>query len=81
MARKCYICGKGVTTGQSITRRGLAKSKGGVGKKTTGITKRTFLPNLQNKKALINGKVKKVLVCVKCIKGAKITPPSKSTQA
>jgi len=28
-------------------RRGLAKAKGGVGKKTTGITKRQFKINLQ----------------------------------
>jgi len=62
-------------TGNSIARRGLPKKKGGVGLKTTGITKRKFFPNLQPKKALINGKVKKVLICTKCLKGGKLIIP------
>lgn len=77
MSRKCAICGKKAITGNSISRRGLAKKKGGVGKKTTGITRRKFYPNLQNKRIVINGQVKKVLVCTKCIKGGKITLPVK----
>ncbi|MBU0693260.1 MAG: 50S ribosomal protein L28 [Candidatus Omnitrophica bacterium] len=77
MSRKCEICGKRAMTGSSIARRGLAKKKGGVGLKTTGITKRKFFPNLQKKKAVINGKVKKILICTKCIKGGKLTPAPK----
>lgn len=73
MSRQCKICGKRSITGNSISRRGLAKKKGGIGKKTTGITKRKFLPNLQSKKALINGKVEKILICTKCIKSGKVT--------
>lgn len=78
MSRKCEICGKTAVTGSSISRRGLAKKKGGVGKKTTGITKRIFFPNLQSKKAVINGKVKKILACTKCIKAGKVTIPVRS---
>jgi large subunit ribosomal protein L28 len=72
MSRKCQICGKKAITGSSITRRGLAKKKGGVGKKTTGITKRKFFPNLQKKKVTIKGKIKKITVCAKCIKSGKL---------
>jgi len=78
MARKCAICGKKAISGNSITRRGLAKKKGGVGKKTTGIAKRKFQPNLQRKRVIIDGKIRKILVCAKCIKSGKLTfPPIK----
>jgi len=81
MSRKCAICGKKAITGNSVTRRGLAKKKGGVGKKTTGITKRRFKPNLQKKRVIIDGKVKKVLVCAKCIKSGKLILPAKPASA
>jgi len=80
MSRKCAVCGKTAMTGNRIQRRGMAKSKGGVGKKTTGITKRRFFPNLQPKRVLIKGKVKRVLLCAKCIKGNKAEVPSRSRQ-
>jgi large subunit ribosomal protein L28 len=73
MSKKCEICGKKAISGSSITRRGLAKRKGGVGKKTTGIVKRRFLPNLQRKRVLINGEVRRIVICTKCIKQGKIT--------
>jgi len=75
MSRKCEICGKKAITGNSIARRGLPKKKGGVGLKTTGVTKRRFLPNLQSKRIIIDGKIKKVLVCAKCIKSGKLNLP------
>jgi large subunit ribosomal protein L28 len=55
-----------------MTRRGLAKIKGGVGRRITGVSKRRFLPNLQSVRAVIDGKTKKVLVCTGCIKAGKI---------
>lgn len=72
MSRHCEICDKKAISGNSIRRRGKAKREGGVGKKTTGITKRKFLPNLQKRRLIINGKVKKVFVCTKCIKSGKL---------
>ena len=69
----CYSCGKRPISGNSIARRGLAKKKGGVGKKITGITRRRFLPNLQRIKIFIkNGTVRRVLVCASCIQAGKI---------
>ncbi len=72
MSKICYICGKGPVAGRRITRRGLAKKKGGVGQRITGISRRRFLPNLQSVRALIDGKPKKVRVCTKCLKAGKI---------
>jgi len=72
MAKVCYICGKKPAAGRTIKRRGLAKKKGGVGKKITGITIRRFLPNLQSVRAVINGHIKRIRVCTKCLKAGKV---------
>jgi len=72
MSRICSICGKRPQAGRSIKRRGLAKKKGGVGKKITGVTKRFFYPNLQKVKALVKGTSKRILVCTKCLKAGKV---------
>jgi len=73
MAKRCEICGKGPMTGHQIARRGLAKKKGGVGKKITGITKRRFLPNIQTITIIENGRKKRIKVCTSCIKAGKVT--------
>ena len=76
MSRVCQICGKGTTTGRMYTHRGRAKRLGGVGIKTTGVTKRTFSPNLQRVRALVNGAVKTIRVCTNCIKSGRVQKPS-----
>lgn len=75
MSRVCEFCGKKTTTGYMYTRRGLAKSKGGVGIKVTGRTKRKFKPNLQTVRANIDGVIRRVKVCVRCIKAGRISKP------
>lgn len=50
MSRVCQVTGRKTTVGNHYTRRGLAKAKGGVGKKTTGIARRKFKVNLQWKR-------------------------------
>jgi large subunit ribosomal protein L28 len=75
MSRICDICGKGVTAGRMLARRGRAKRLGGVGIKTTGVTNRTFAPNLQRVKALVDGAVKTIRVCTRCIKSGKVQKP------
>ena len=72
MARECEICGKKAIAGNNIARRGMAKKKGGAGQKITGITKRRFKPNFQKVRVNINGQIKKILVCAKCIKANKV---------
>jgi len=64
----CHRCGKKPRLGNSIARRGLAKKKGGVGKKITGITRRRYFPNLQRVKAeLPSGQIRRIWVCAACI--------------
>lgn len=75
MARVCEICGKRTRTGNQITRRGLAKAKGGVGRRVTGRSKRKFKPNIQKVRAQVGGNVKRVRACTRCLKAGKITKP------
>jgi len=71
--KSCFICQKRPITGNSIARRGMAKKKGGVGKKITGITRRRFLPNLQRIHIILPNKSRRrVLVCTGCIKAGRI---------
>ncbi|MDP2912460.1 MAG: 50S ribosomal protein L28 [Candidatus Omnitrophota bacterium] len=72
MSKQCEICGKKPVAGRTIVRRGLAKKKGGVGQKITGINPRRFLPNLKTVRALVNGSSKRIRVCVKCLKAGKV---------
>lgn len=71
--RICEICGKRPLSGNSIARRGLAKKKGGVGIKTTGIKRRRFLPNLQKIRAILpSGSIQTIKVCIACIQAGKV---------
>lgn len=72
MPRTCYICGKGLHTGNIITRHGLPKAKGGIGLHTTGISRRRFLPNLQKITMVENGTTVTRKVCARCIRAGKI---------
>lgn len=72
MSRFCDSCGKGPLTGMRYKRRGLAKAKGGVGRKIVGKMLRTFAPNLQRVKVrLPNGTVRRMKLCTRCIKSEK----------
>ena len=72
MSLVCQICGKRPMSGRTIKRRGIAKAKGGAGRKITGHTLRRFLPNLQKIKVMVNGVKKSLRVCTRCIKKGKI---------
>ena len=75
MPRECAICGKRVQRGYQYTYRGLAKYKGGVGRKVTGKTKRKFRPNLQKVRAMVGKTVTRLRVCTRCIKTGKVRKP------
>ena len=82
MARVCEFCQKRTETGNSITRRGLAKAKGGVGRRVTGKTKRTFKPNIQTVNALLpDGSIKRLKVSAKAIKMGLVVKPLKRRYA
>ena len=69
MARVCEICNKRVQKGNQVETRGKAKYLGGVGTKVTGITRRTFEPNLQKVHVTPpNGTNKSMRVCTKCLR-------------
>ncbi len=74
MPRVCYFTGKKTTFGNQKTHRGKAKYLGGVGKKTTGISRRTFKPNLQRIHVwLPNGSTRYVQVATSVIRTGQLT--------
>jgi len=79
MARVCYFTGKKTRSGRSIARKGKAKYLGGVGKKTVGITKRKFKPNIQRVRAVVDGTVCRINVSAKAIRMGLVVKPEKRT--
>ena len=77
MSRVCHFTGRKTSAGSSIARRGKAKYLGGVGKKTTGVTKRKFKPNIQRVRAVVDGKICRIKVSAKAIKMGLIVKPPK----
>ncbi len=59
MARRCELCGKGPLVGNNVSH---ANNK----------TKTRSLPNLRSVRALMDGSVKHVRVCTRCLKGGRI---------
>ena len=79
MSRVCFFTGKRTRSGRSIARKGKAKYLGGVGRKTTGITKRKFKPNIQRVRAVVDGTVCRIRVSAKAIRmGLVIKPPKRN---
>ncbi len=79
MPRICHFTGKRTRAGRSYTHRGKAKYLGGVGTKITGITKRTFKPNIQRVRALLDGRIVRLKVSAKAIRMGLIIKPAKRT--
>ena len=79
MARVCALSGKKSHSGRMYTRRGLAKSKGGVGRKITGNTLRVFKPNIQKVRADVDGRIIRLKVAAKFIRRGMVTKPMKRT--
>ncbi|HEX2836621.1 MAG TPA: 50S ribosomal protein L28 [Phycisphaerales bacterium] len=68
MGFTCELTGKKTSRGMKRAWRGQAISKGGFGLKPTGITRRTFKPNLQEVVANVNGASKRIRVSTKAIR-------------
>lgn len=73
MAKVCVVCKKKKSFGGHIARRGMARAKGGAGRKITGRSRRTFKPNVQRMR-IVNehGAVTTSYVCTKCLKAGKV---------
>ena len=77
MSRVCAFTGRRTTAGRSIVRHGKPKRLGGVGLNIRGISKRTFKPNIQKVRAVVDGKVVKINVSAKAIKSGLVVKPMK----
>ncbi len=62
MSWKCEICGKRPSVGHNVSH-------------ANNRTKRRWKPNLQKIRVLVNGQVKRMKVCTKCLKAGKIVKP------
>lgn len=60
---KCEVCEKTLSHGNKIS---IARSH--VSRRAT----RTFKPNLRTVKAIVNGQVKRISVCSKCLRSGKV---------
>jgi large subunit ribosomal protein L28 len=60
MAKHCEICGKSPVVGRQHSH-------------ANNVSPRRFEPNLQTVRALVNGGIKRLRVCTRCIRSGKVT--------
>ena len=77
MPRVCEFTGRKTKAGNSLRYRGKAKYLGGVGRKITGKTKRTFRPNLRTVTAVVDGSVRRVKASAKAMKMGLVVKPAR----
>jgi len=77
MPRECHFTGKRTTFGKTRTYRGQKITKGGFGLKPTGISRRTFKPNLQEVNAVVDGRTKRVKASAKALRSGMVVKPLK----
>ncbi|MDX9910969.1 MAG: 50S ribosomal protein L28 [Phycisphaerales bacterium] len=77
MPRVCAFTGKKTSFGKRRVYRGQKIQKGGFGLKPTGITRRSFRPNLQKITALVDGSSQRVYASTKAIRGGLVIKPLK----
>jgi large subunit ribosomal protein L28 len=59
MAKACSVCGKGTVFGKNVSH-------------AHNVTSRTWEPNLQRVRAVVDGRVRRVSVCTRCLRSGKI---------
>jgi large subunit ribosomal protein L28 len=62
----CFTCGKGIAFGNNVSH---ANNK----------TRRTWKPNLQVARVLVDGKITKVKVCTRCLHAGKVKRAPRGT--
>lgn len=72
MSAECYYCQKKLAFGNQYVERGKPKYLGGNGRKTTGISRRKFRPNLQPVNIQEGDATKKVRACTQCLRSGKV---------
>ncbi len=59
MSRVCSVCGKSPVAGRNVSH-------------SHRVTNRVFRPNVQKVTAVVDGHVRKINVCTKCMKAGKV---------
>ena len=59
MANVCEICAKGELAGMNISHSHIR-------------SKRSWKPNIQRVRAVVNGEVKRINVCTRCLRSGKV---------
>jgi large subunit ribosomal protein L28 len=59
MAKRCELCGKGPVVGRNISH-------------AHNVTARRFEPNLQRVRAVVNGGIRRLRVCTRCLRSGKV---------
>ena len=59
MGKLCEVCGKGVVYGNNVSH-------------SNRKTRRTWAPNTQNVHVIVNGTVKRMSVCTRCLRSNKV---------
>jgi large subunit ribosomal protein L28 len=59
MSKMCEICGRKPVVGRTVSH-------------AHNVRARRFLPNLQTVRALINGGVRRIRVCTRCLRSNKV---------
>ena len=75
MPRRCHLTGLKTQSGGRRIYRGRPKYQGGIGPNVTSRTKRTFKPNLQNVRAIVDGKPMRVKASTRAIKAGLVIKP------
>jgi large subunit ribosomal protein L28 len=60
MSKVCSVCGKHPSAGRNVSH-------------SHRVTNRMFYPNVQKVSAVVDGTVKRINVCTKCLKAGKVT--------
>lgn len=62
MAKQCDICHKGTASGRSVSH-------------AHNVTLRTFEPNLQRVRAVVDGAHRRIWVCTRCLRSGLVQKP------
>ncbi len=62
MAKRCEICDKGTVSGNNISH-------------AHNLTRRKWKANIQRVRAIVDGTVRRVHVCTRCLRSGKIQKP------
>ncbi len=67
MSRVCDVCGKGIQFGNKISH-------------AHNVSHRVWNPNLQQVRAVVDGKPTRLRVCTRCLRSGKVSKQSRSAK-